>query len=209
MDTLGTVGGRGRQRRDSGGARALGAMEVVNVELGDRSYPITSGPGVSRIWERVSPRRDVANRVAVVADSTIANISLGDAVASLARGGFDPAVIQIPDGEEHKSSPGWRLSRSPDRRGLDRGGAVIALGGGVVGDLTGFAAATYCAASRVSRCRRRSSPRSTRASAARPASTMPPARICFGPLSSRGSSWRTSTAWYLAAARVRSRGSPE
>jgi 3-dehydroquinate synthase len=65
-------------------------------------------------------------------------------VTALAGAGFDPAIIQIPDGEEHKNLA-W-LAFVYDRlidAGIDRGGAVVALGGGVVGDLAGFAAATY------------------------------------------------------------------
>ncbi|MCC6763182.1 MAG: 3-dehydroquinate synthase [Deltaproteobacteria bacterium] len=117
-------------------------MEVVNVELGDRAYPIYVGAGcLGDLGTRLA---ETGKRVAVVTNSTIANLYLDDAVASLVRSGFDPAVIQIPDGEEHKNLA-W-LAFVYDRlidAGVDRGGAAIALGGGVVGDLTGFAAATY------------------------------------------------------------------
>ena len=119
-------------------------MEVVNVELGDRTYPIYVGAGCLReLGSRLAETR-CGKRVAVVTNSTIANLYVGPAVASLAAAGFDPAVIQIPDGEEHKNLA-W-LAFVYDRlidAGVDRSGAVIALGGGVVGDLTGFAAATY------------------------------------------------------------------
>ncbi len=119
-------------------------MEVVNVELGDRTYPIYVGAGCLReLGSRLAETR-CGKRVAVVTNSTIANLYVGPTVASLAAAGFDPAVIQIPDGEEHKNLA-W-LAFVYDRlidAGIERGGAVIALGGGVVGDLTGFAAATY------------------------------------------------------------------
>jgi len=119
-------------------------MEVVNVELGDRAYPIYVGAGCLReLGSRLAETR-CGKRVVVVTNSTIANLYLGPAVASLAESGFDPAVIQIPDGEEHKNLA-W-LAFVYDRlidAGVDRTGAVIALGGGVVGDLAGFAAATY------------------------------------------------------------------
>lgn len=119
-------------------------MEVVNVELGDRAYPIYVGAGCLReLGSRLAETR-CGKRVAVVTNSTIANLYLGPAVASLAEAGFDPAVIQIPDGEEHKNLA-W-LAFVYDRlidAGIDRSGAIVALGGGVVGDLTGFAAATY------------------------------------------------------------------
>jgi 3-dehydroquinate synthase len=119
-------------------------MEVVNVELGERAYPIYVGAGCLReLGSRLAETR-CGKRVAVVTNSTIANLYLGPAVASLAEAGFDPAVIQIPDGEEHKNLA-W-LAFVYDRlidAGVDRSGAIVALGGGVVGDLTGFAAATY------------------------------------------------------------------
>ncbi len=119
-------------------------MEVVNVELGDRAYPIYVGAGcLADLGTRLA-ETGCGKRVAVVTNSTIANIYLGPAVASLAGAGLDPAIIQIPDGEEHKNLA-W-LAFVYDRlidAGVDRGGALVALGGGVVGDLTGFAAATY------------------------------------------------------------------
>jgi len=119
-------------------------MDVVNVELGERAYPIYVGAGcLAELGTRLAATR-CGKRVAVVTNSTIANLYLGPTVAALAGAGFDPAIIQIPDGEKHKNLA-W-LAFVYDRlidAGIDRGGAVIALGGGVVGDLAGFAAATY------------------------------------------------------------------
>ncbi|MEO6029033.1 MAG: 3-dehydroquinate synthase [Candidatus Binatia bacterium] len=119
-------------------------MEVVNVELGERAYPIYVGSGcLGDVGTRLAETR-CGKRVAVVTNSTIAKFYLGPTVTALAAAGFDPAIIQIPDGEEHKNLA-W-LAFVYDRlidAGIDRGGAVVALGGGVVGDLTGFAAATY------------------------------------------------------------------
>jgi len=119
-------------------------MEVVNVELGDRAYPIYVGAGCLADLGKRLLETGCGKRIAVVTNSTIASIYLEPALAALTGAGFDPAVIQIPDGEEHKNLA-W-LAFVYDRlidAGVDRGGAVIALGGGVVGDLTGFAAATY------------------------------------------------------------------
>ena len=82
--------------------------------------------------------------MAVVTNSTVSELYLGPTLASLRAAGFDPATVSMPDGEEHKSLA-W-LTRVYDQlidAGIERSGAVVALGGGVVGDLAGFAAATY------------------------------------------------------------------
>jgi len=119
-------------------------MEVVTVELGRRAYPIYVGAGCLReLGGRLAATR-CGSRMAVVTNSTVAELYLGRTLASLGEAGFDAAVIQIPDGEEHKNLA-W-LAFVYDKlieAGVERDGAVVALGGGVVGDLAGFAAATY------------------------------------------------------------------
>jgi len=119
-------------------------MEVVKVEIGARAYPIYVGAGCLReLGARLAETR-CGVRVAVVTNSTIADLYLARALASLSAADFEPAAIQIPDGEEHKNLA-W-LAFVYDKlidAGVERGGAVVALGGGVVGDLAGFAAATY------------------------------------------------------------------
>ncbi len=119
-------------------------MEVVHVDLGARGYPIYVGAGCLRELGTKLSESGVGARVAVVTNSTVANLYLERTVTSLRASGFDPAAIQIPDGEEHKNLA-W-LTLVWDKlvdAGIERSGAVVALGGGVVGDLTGFAAATY------------------------------------------------------------------
>ncbi len=119
-------------------------MEVVNVELGARRYPIYVGAGCLReLGTKLAETRCGAG-VAVVTNSTVADLYLDRTLASLRDAAFEPTAIQIPDGEEHKNLA-W-LAFVYDKlidAGVERSGAVIALGGGVVGDLAGFAAATY------------------------------------------------------------------
>jgi len=119
-------------------------MEVVNVDLGERTYPIYVGSGcLGELGTRLAETRCGA-RVAVVTNSTIADLYLGRVMTSLGDARFDAAVVHIPDGEEHKNLA-W-LAFVYDKlidAGVERDGAVVALGGGVVGDLAGFAAATY------------------------------------------------------------------
>ncbi len=119
-------------------------MEVVNVELGARRYPIYVGAGCLReLGTKLAETRCGAG-VAVVTNSTVADLYLDRTLASLRDAAFEPIAIQIPDGEEHKNLA-W-LAFVYDKlidAGIERNGAVIALGGGVVGDLAAFAAATY------------------------------------------------------------------
>jgi 3-dehydroquinate synthase len=119
-------------------------MEVVNVELGARRYPIYVGAGCLRELGTRLAETGCGAGVAVVTNATVADLYLERTLASLRDAGFAPTPIQIPDGEEHKNLA-W-LTLVYDKlidAGVERTGAVVALGGGVVGDLTGFAAATY------------------------------------------------------------------
>ena len=104
----------------------------------------------------------------------------GGALAGLA------GLVEIPAGEEHKTlATAERVWRALAAQGVTRADHVVALGGGVVGDLAGFCAATYQRGDRRScRCRRRSSRRSTRPTAARPASTCPRPRTTSAPTTS-------------------------
>jgi 3-dehydroquinate synthase len=116
----------------------------VAVGLGARSYDVLVGPGLlDMAGERIAPflkRR----RLAVVSDSTVWGLHGARLAASLERAGLAMTPIIIAPGEQTKSFEG--LAEVIDRLlalELDRGDLVVAFGGGVVGDLTGFAAAIY------------------------------------------------------------------
>jgi 3-dehydroquinate synthase len=117
-------------------------MDAVHVDLGPRSYDIAVGPaaGVGAFARRALPTSQAA---LVVADAHTAG--LGRAVEiSLRDAGFRTATATIPAGENSKSLA--ELARLYDalyEMAADRRTAVVAVGGGVVGDLGGFAAATY------------------------------------------------------------------
>jgi 3-dehydroquinate synthase len=120
-------------------------MEEIRVSLGERSYSIVIGAGwLSRIGSRV--RETVggeATRTAVVSDSRVAPLYVPAVASSLRSADFAVVEIQIPEGEQHKNLA-W-LALLYDRlieAHIDRVSPVVAVGGGVVGDLTGFAAAT-------------------------------------------------------------------
>ena len=80
----------------------------------------------------------------IVTDKNVAKPHAERVIAPLLRSGYEPKVIEIQAGEEYKNleTVSW-LWKSFLEHGLDRKGTVIALGGGVIGDLTGFAASTY------------------------------------------------------------------
>ncbi len=117
---------------------------IVNVELGPRSYGIHIAPGaVRRLGERCAALPDVASAL-VVTDENVAKYALRPALDSLRSAGLRAESETLPPGEPTKSEPFlFRLYRCAITAGLDRRGVFIALGGGVIGDLAGFAAATF------------------------------------------------------------------
>lgn len=119
-------------------------MQTVTVALGERSYTIHIGQGVLDDVGGVLAQLPVTKRALVVTQPAVV-AAYGDRVLqSLRSQGFTAEAFEVLDAEEAKSL-GW-LERIYDRAielRLDRRSPIVALGGGVVGDLAGFAAATY------------------------------------------------------------------
>jgi 3-dehydroquinate synthase len=119
-------------------------VETLTVNLGDRSYPIYIGGAIlSRVGEFLR-RAGFHGKVAVVSNPTVAQFYLEPVHKSLAQSGFEVISALVADGEEYKNLESLaaiydRLVRAR----IERKSCVLALGGGVVGDLAGFAAATY------------------------------------------------------------------
>jgi 3-dehydroquinate synthase len=127
----------------SSGARGRGVPEErsIRVELGPRSYDIVVGTGVLARAAAALPGRA---RVAVVSQAVIADRYADPLLASLGEAGIMAELFLIDDGEQAKSLPTVEsLCRRFAAWGLLRGDAVVALGGGVVGDTAGFTAAAY------------------------------------------------------------------
>ena len=118
-------------------------MQTVRVALGARSYPIHIGTGLlaqAGLIASVLPQR----RVAIVTNEVVAPLYLDRLAGALAGAGVTSVPVVVPDGERHKDWP--TLNAVFDAllaNRCDRKTAVVALGGGVIGDLAGFAAATY------------------------------------------------------------------
>ena len=119
-------------------------MVILNVNLGDRSYPIYVGAGILDSLGQRLREAGLAGKVAVVTNPTVAQLYLDAVHGSLDYAGFEVVPILVPDGEEHKTFKS--LTTIYDRliaERCERKSSVLALGGGVIGDLAGFAAATY------------------------------------------------------------------
>jgi 3-dehydroquinate synthase len=114
----------------------------VDVALGDRAYDIVIGRGVlSSLGERVAALRPGV-RTAIVTDRTVAEYWLEPTEASLAAAGISTSRIVVDEGEISKTYAGLeKVSEALIAAKIERNDLVIALGGGVVGDLAGFAAA--------------------------------------------------------------------
>ncbi len=116
-------------------------MKTLELDLGDRSYPIYIGAGLLARAELLTSYIHGA-RVALVSNTTVAPLYLARVRAALTR--YQPLDVILPDGEQHKTLE--VLNRIFDallQNRCDRQTTIIALGGGVVGDMAGFAAAVY------------------------------------------------------------------
>jgi 3-dehydroquinate synthase len=118
-------------------------MHTLEVALAERSYPIHVGQGLlARAHELLALRAQT--RVVIVSNPVVAAYHLARLRDGLAAGGVTSEVVLVPDGEAHKSFATLQdlLTRLLELR-ADRATTLVALGGGVVGDLAGFAAAIY------------------------------------------------------------------
>lgn len=116
-------------------------METLTVALGDRSYPIHIGADLLQRGDLIKPHLK-SGQVCVVTNDTVAPLYLARLKAALS--GLQVREVILPDGENHKTLE--TVATIYDRlleASFSRSCTLIALGGGVIGDMTGFAAATY------------------------------------------------------------------
>ena len=115
---------------------------AIQVELGERSYPILIGTGL--LSDASWCRHVAGGRVAIVTNTTVGPLYLTHVTKTLQAAGKQVTTIVLPDGEEEKNWAGLMLIFDALlREKCDRKTTLIALGGGVIGDMTGFAAASY------------------------------------------------------------------
>ncbi|CAK7258137.1 MULTISPECIES: 3-dehydroquinate synthase [unclassified Shinella] len=117
------------------------ARRTVRVDLGDRSYDILIGPGLISAAGREIAGRLKGRKIAVITDAHVAPLYLDDFMAALKAEGIEAVSLVLPAGEKTKSFEHLiSVCDSVLAARIERNDAVVALGGGVIGDLTGFAA---------------------------------------------------------------------
>jgi 3-dehydroquinate synthase len=118
-------------------------MQTLRVELGERAYPIHIGEGLLLRAELILPHLAL-RKIAIVTNTTVAPLYLRQLAEALGNAGVEVTSVVLEDGERYKD---WATLNSIYDALLaqrcDRKTMLVALGGGVVGDLAGFAAATY------------------------------------------------------------------
>jgi len=119
-------------------------MKKVNVELGDRSYEVRIGAGLLEQLGFWLKEKGYAGRAVVITDATIGGHYADVVSRGLSTAGFEVTLLEVPPGEAQKSlETAAGLYDKLTKALAERTTLVLALGGGVVGDLAGFVAATY------------------------------------------------------------------
>ena len=126
------------------GRGTMASMKKVKVALGSRSYDIRIGAG---LLGRIGPwlkEKGFAGKAVVITDSVVKGLHAAALEQGLASAGFTVTVLEVPAGEEQKTlETAGRLYDKLAAAYAERTTPVVALGGGVIGDLAGFVAATY------------------------------------------------------------------
>lgn len=118
-------------------------MRTLNVALGNRAYPIHIGRGLLSDADLITPHLKT-RRAFIVTNDVVAPLYLARLRATLEQAGIRVEHVVLPDGEAHKDWATLNLVFDALLQArCERSTTLIALGGGVIGDMGGFAAATY------------------------------------------------------------------
>ncbi len=119
-------------------------MNKIKVRLGSNSYEIRMGSGLLQQTGHWLIEGGFANKVVIITNPIVKGLYGDTLEQSLTTKGFKVATLQVPDGEEYKSlETTSRLYQELTDLNAERSTPILALGGGVIGDLAGFVAATY------------------------------------------------------------------
>ena len=119
-------------------------MRKVRVELGEMSYDIVIGRGLEQELQTFIEQAGFSEKALLISDTNVGKLYGGQVLRILRKAGLQADIFLVPAGESSKSlAQAEELYTRAIELGLDRRSAIFALGGGVVGDLAGFIAATY------------------------------------------------------------------
>ena len=119
-------------------------MKQINVAVGSKSYPVYIGSGLLSRAGSYLKERGFSGRLVVITDSTVKNLYGNTLSQALEDDGFQVDILEVPPGEEQKTlENAGRLYQELTAVHAERATPILALGGGVIGDLAGFVAATY------------------------------------------------------------------
>ncbi len=119
-------------------------MKRVRVRLGGNSYNIHIGPGLLAQTGAKLKEVGFSNKLVIITDPTVKSLYGNNLKQTLTSSGFKVLILEVPEGEEQKSlETAGRLFRELTDFYAERTTPILALGGGVIGDLAGFVAATY------------------------------------------------------------------
>ena len=119
-------------------------MEKLTVDLGTRSYDILIRPGLLAEAGKYLQGAGCRGKIMLVSNDKVYGLYGARAAGALTSAGYQVSTALLPDGEEYKTlASAETLYHRAFEGGLDRGSAIVSLGGGIVGDLAGFVAATY------------------------------------------------------------------
>ncbi|OKH28041.1 3-dehydroquinate synthase [Chroogloeocystis siderophila] len=119
-------------------------MHTIRLSLPQQAYDIVIAPGgIAKLGELMSGL-NLGKKVLLVSNSTVFQHYGGRAIVSLENAGFEVSSCNLPDGEQYKTLTSVeKLYNTALENRLERSSTMVALGGGVIGDMTGFAAATW------------------------------------------------------------------
>lgn len=119
-------------------------MQIIHVDLGPRAYPIYIGNETLSSIGPLCREHSLPSVLVIITDRIVAKLYLSHVRSSLVHHGFSVHSITVPPGEHHKSlKTANRIFTELLEKKFGRNSAIVALGGGVIGDLAGFIAATY------------------------------------------------------------------
>ena len=118
-------------------------MKVVFIDLGERSYPVYIGRDMADLG-RIAREFDLGEKILAISSRSIASLYGRKVRDVLTSCGFQVSLARVPDGEKYKTlSRAAKLYEECAEEKLERNSTILALGGGVIGDLAGFVACTY------------------------------------------------------------------